>query len=490
MANSKRKVSRCMSTQHPDNVNSPFFSDSEILAGETEIKETYYVFSHLGIMEQMWDCEGKEVDNHVVEKLLSRYPKFFSENKLGRDFYLTLRVPNPAIERAQGKILLETLESIPRNYDIAAASGEKIAPIWEVILPMCTSSNELERIYDYYRKIVVGKKTARVGDMSVQEWLGDFLPSEISLIPLVEDRASLTGADKIVGGFIDGKKFSQQRVFLARSDPALNYGSLAAVLLNKLCLQKLHALEEKTSVEILPIIGVGSAPFRGNLKPTNVQNCLKEYPSVQTFTLQSSYKYDYPESVVRKGTEEISETKRRHPLGVDERAINAIVDKTIEEYQKEVSLLSPLITTLSKYNPSRRARKLHIGLFGYSRSMKGLSLPRAIPFCSALYSIGVPPELLGLSALTENELDSVRNMYVSFDEDMSDSTKYLCRENLKRLPNGVGTRLAALVQGFDSKEDAEYSEAAKEVMDIALSDNRANLTEAIMKTAWKRNFLG
>ena len=102
----------------------------------------------------------------------------------------------------------------------------------------------------------------------------------------------------------------------------------------------------------------------------------------------------------------------------------------------------------------------------------------------------MPPELLGLSALNGKEMDSVRNMYVSFDEDMSDSTKYLCRENLGRLPNGVGERLGRLVLGFDSKEDSEYSEAAKEVLDIALSDNRASLTDAIMKTAWKRNFLG
>jgi len=217
-------VSRCMSTQHPDNVNSPFFSDSEILAGETEIKETYYVFSHLGIQEQMWDCEGKEVDNHVVEKLLSRYPKFFAENKLGKDVYLTLRVPNPNVEKTQGKILLETLESIPRNYDIAAASGNGGAPIWEVILPMCTSSAELERIHDYYRKIVVGKKGTKIHDMTVSEWVGEFGPEEIRMIPLVEDRKSLSSADSIVGGFIDGKKFDYQRVFLARSDPALNYG--------------------------------------------------------------------------------------------------------------------------------------------------------------------------------------------------------------------------------------------------------------------------
>jgi phosphoenolpyruvate carboxylase len=175
---------------------------------------------------------------------------------------------------------------------------------------------------------------------------------------------------------------------------------------------------------------------------------------------------------------------------VDGDAVDAVVDKATAQYQKEVAALSPLISTLSKYNPSRRARKLHIGLFGYSRSMQGISLPRAIPFCSALYSIGVPPELLGLSALSEKELDLVRGMYVAFDEDVSDSTKYLCAENLGRLPGGVGRGIESMLSAFDSKPDSEYSEAAKEVMDIALSDNRSSLTDAIMKTAWKRNFLG
>ena len=33
--------------------------------------------------------------------------------------------------------------------------------------------------------------------------------------------------------------------------------------------------------------------------------------------------------------------------------------------------------------PRRRMRKLHIGLFGYSRSIGGISLPRAISFCAA-----------------------------------------------------------------------------------------------------------
>ncbi|HEX15942.1 MAG TPA: phosphoenolpyruvate carboxylase, partial [Deltaproteobacteria bacterium] len=67
----ERKVPRCMSTQHPDNVTQPFFSDKALIEGETEVDEAYYSYSHLGIEEQMWDYEGKEVDPHVVKKLLS-----------------------------------------------------------------------------------------------------------------------------------------------------------------------------------------------------------------------------------------------------------------------------------------------------------------------------------------------------------------------------------------------------------------------------------
>jgi phosphoenolpyruvate carboxylase len=66
-------LSRCMSTQHPDNVTIPFFSDQSIIQGEAEVKEAYYAFSHLDCREQMWDYEGKEVDAFVIEKLLSKY---------------------------------------------------------------------------------------------------------------------------------------------------------------------------------------------------------------------------------------------------------------------------------------------------------------------------------------------------------------------------------------------------------------------------------
>ena len=131
------KIPRAMSTQHPDNVKQPFFVENSVIGGDDEIKEAFYAFSHLKIKEQLWDCEGKEVDNFVVEKLLSRYEHYFRENKIGKDIFITLRSPNPRIEKGKGKLLLETLESIPRNYDIAKQFyGEDIAPIFEITIPM------------------------------------------------------------------------------------------------------------------------------------------------------------------------------------------------------------------------------------------------------------------------------------------------------------------------------------------------------------------
>ncbi|MBY9021916.1 MAG: phosphoenolpyruvate carboxylase, partial [Candidatus Lokiarchaeota archaeon] len=175
-----------MSTQHPDNVNSPFFTKNAIIEGEDEIQEAYYAFSHLGCDEQMWDCEGKEVDSYVVKKLLTKYKSFFNEQILGKNLNLTLRGPNPSIEKAEAKILLEALESIPRSFDAAKLFyGDDIAPIFEVILPMTASSMELNNIYEYYSDFVIGKekKVLNKNGITIGEWIGEFKPKKINVIP-------------------------------------------------------------------------------------------------------------------------------------------------------------------------------------------------------------------------------------------------------------------------------------------------------------------
>jgi len=485
-------IPRCMSTQHPDNVATPFFSDSDILAGEAEVKEAYFVFSQLGCAEQMWDSEGKEVDNQVVEKLLSRYHDFFTKHPLGKEFFLTYRVPNPSVEKNQGKILLETLHSIPRAYDVAKAAGLDVAPIFEIILPMTTSHLELERVRNYYEQVIIGQRNTKLGTekISVREWVGDFQPEKINIIPLFEDIESISKCDNILKQFLRDKTPEYQRVFIARSDPALNYGSASAVLIAKVALQKLQKVEEETSVPILPILGVGCAPFRGNFTPNNVNNCGEEYQSVQTFTAQSSFKYDHPFRDVMNAVDMINHAHRRPPLQVDEKGAMQLVKKIVEEYQAQLSEVADLVNGLSVFVPGRRARKLHVGLFGYSRSMKGIKLPRAIKFCAAFYSIGIPPELLGISALSEKEFDELHSLYTKIDEDLRDSARLLNTANLARMPRLVSSGIRKVLEWIEYEEDEDYSEITTRIYANYTAGRHTHLMEDIKAAAWKRRFLG
>jgi phosphoenolpyruvate carboxylase len=481
-----------MSTQHPDNISMPFFADSEVMTGEAEVKEAFYVFSQLNCKEQMWDSEGKEVDNEVVEKLLSKYTEFFKKNTIGKDVYLTYRVPNPSVQKDQGKILLETLHSIPRAYDVARIIYGDVAPIFEVILPMTTNYQEVERVKDYYEKVIVGQKGMKIGrdGIKVKDWVGDFKPESISVIPLFEDYDSFMNAPHIVEKYLEGKKQEYQRIFLARSDPALNYGSATAVLMAKIALLELSELEEKIGIDLLPILGVGSAPFRGNFKPDNVNNCGDEYPSVQTFTLQSSFKYDHPFRDVANAIDMLNYSRRGEPLALDKKKALALMKKMTEEYQKQVGKVADLINIASNYIPSRRMRKLHVGLFGYSRSMKGMKLPRAIKFCGALYSIGLPPELIGLSALSEKEFDELHDVYVKIDEDLKDSARYLSEKNLELLPKEIKEGVKKVLGRIDYEIDEEYAGITEKILAQIMKGQEITIREDIKRAAWMRKFLG
>ncbi len=485
-------IPKTMSTQHPDNVHAPFFAVDSVLDGDEEVKEAFYAYSHLKCQEQLWDCEGKEVDNFVVKKLLTKYEPFFRKQRLGREVFLTLRVPNPEIEKNEAKILLETLESIPRNFDIARVFyGDGIAPIFEVALPMTSSSDSILRLKEYYAKFVSGKsgKEALDGDITIGQWVGDFMPEQISVIPLFETMENILNAAEITEQYMEKAKPEQMRVWLARSDPALNYGMVSAVLINKISLQRLHNVEERTGVEIFPILGCGSAPFRGNLKPTNL-SCLDGYPSVHTFTLQSAFKYDYDERTVREAVEKINSHKKGRPIPVEENGLMELIRKISGAYAVQVRELAATVNEFSRYIPARRKRNLHIGLFGYSRKSGSFSLPRAIPFCASLYSLGLPPELLGLGGLAEKELDTIKDSYPNLDSDMKDALAYLNKDNLSFFPKTIAKEAEIVMGMFDFETDEDHKKITSFVMDDYSKRSFSSLQENITRAAAIRGFLG
>lgn len=486
-----------MSTQHPDNANPPFFASTPQISGEEEVHEAFHVYATLGCEEQMWDHEGKEVDAHVVTKLLAQHGAYFRKKKLGKNVFLTLRVPNPVRERASAKGLLEILESIPRSFDVARQfyREDDINPIFEVILPMTTNSMELSRIWHYYRDFVAGKSDRPVipGDIPFKEWIGDFSPKTINVIPLIEDKPSLIDADRIVEEFLRGKDAPYQRVFLARSDPAMTYGSASAVLLIKLALHKLHKLETTMGIPIYPIVGLGSAPFRGNFKPTNVKSRLKGYPSVQTFTVQSAFKFDYPEEMVKKAIQAIKKAPRRapHPLE-DEAPIVELIEKISNTYSGQVEKLNRLINDMARFVPARRKRKLHTGLFGYTRAVAGKRLPRAISFCASLYSLGLPPELLGLANLKSSDIKLMLEFYPNFISDMEESLVYFDPQCLSILPPRVADQIRQTLRvlKIDPKPDQIHQSLVRAMRSLLIKKDFQNLPELITQAARERRFLG
>lgn len=433
------RVPRAMSTQHPDNAHPPAWCSRDVVEGEDEVREAFYAYSQLGCEEVMWDSEGKDVDTRVVRKLLASYGEFFKERVLGEDVYLTYRIPNPRVEGAERKVVAETLLNVAVGCDVATAFyGRQVTPIFEVILPFTKSAEEAVGAYEYYRSLA----SHAASKPALAEWVGWFRPSEVNVIPLVEDAASLMNVDSIVEPYASHVGRRAVRVFIARSDPALNYGLPCAVILAKMALAKLEKLRER-GLEPYPIIGVGSLPFRGGLAPHRLKQFLEEYRGVYTVTIQSSLKYDHPMEEARGVIEQL---KRRLPSGeavelsCEEELIRALW-KLRGGYEEVVEGLAGLVNRVAAYVPPRRARKLHIGLFGYSRGVRGTVLPRAIPFACSMYSLGIPPELLGLRKLrelSEGEWRALEGCYVNLRLDLEEAARYVSLRNLEALKEARG----------------------------------------------------
>ncbi|MBI5226448.1 phosphoenolpyruvate carboxylase [Candidatus Micrarchaeota archaeon] len=413
-----RKIPRTMGTQHPDNASKPYWAKDAFIDTQTEVEEAYRCFSELDGQEFMWDWEGKHVDESVVEKLFEHYTEFFQNHALGKDIFLTTRLPN--IWEEKGYRLPKAFVNVISANQMATDVGMNAPVLFEAILPMTKTADQLHFLHQRFRQV---KKAFDA-------------PDELELIPLVEETHSIQAVDELLKQYVATEKRHNIRVFLARSDPALNAGNVAACVSVKMGLDALRGFSEKTGISTHPILGVGSLPFRGGLNPDTVDAFFAEYPGVQTVTVQSAFRYDYEPPEVEKAVRQINDKPLQAAPEVPE-GTSAVVDIFSREYQHRVEGIADTINALAAYVPRRRERRLHVGLFGYARKMQGVSLPRAIAFCASMYSLGVPPELLGvgsaLQKMTGKQRDGLYKAYGGFEADLIRAGHYLNHENLHAL---------------------------------------------------------
>ena len=430
-----RKIPVTMATQHPDNAGKPYWYARPFISTSAEIKECFLCFSDLGIDEYNWDWEGKFVDEAVVDRLLHEHYDYFKKHPLGEDKFLTFRIPNPRVEK-QFRLARAFMVMITSSQ-LSQSLGFEKAPIFESILPLTETAEEIIDIQEAFKELVgIEHRLLKMED-SIKF---------IEIIPLFEQVSKIINSPMILKKYINmhkkmfGRKPQYLRPYCARSDPALNSGLIPTILALKVALSSYLDLEKETGVRLYPMLGTGSLPFRGGLSPERLDLILEEYKGVRTLTLQSAFRYDYKLADIKKAIQKLHEKLPKTSAQKLKKEVIEDIKKCIPKfetaYRDSIENIAPLINKISLTVARRRERLQHIGLFGYSRGIGKIKLPRAIPFTASLYSVGVPPELIGTGrgikhAISLGIWPKVKECYSYIKEDLIQAGYFLNRQNLE-----------------------------------------------------------
>ncbi|MEK7600091.1 MAG: phosphoenolpyruvate carboxylase [Patescibacteria group bacterium] len=496
-----------MATQHPDNANAPYWDKAgqPFIGAYQEMKEAVACFKDLGVSEFMWDWEGKHADAAVIDRLFSEYYDYFAENQLGRDEFLTFRLPN--IWEEKGYSLLQAMTVILTSEDFARDLKYQNRPLFEVILPMTERADQLMHMHELFEKLAQFKSSQFTPDQPANT-------EYLELIPLVESVESQQAVAELLTKYVELHKqhFGRQpeyiRPFLARSDPALVSGLLSTVIANKLALSRVYEFAEDTGIAVYPISGVGSLPFRGGLTPDTVDSYIAEYPGMRTVSIQSSFRYDHPIEEVKAAVARLeSELPNTTPVIIsqsDQERLVSIAAQSTGFYQDALSAIAPDLQPIFDAVPKRRDRRQHIGLLAYGRSLGEHKMPRAITFTAGFYSIGIPPELIGLGrslkALSTDDLDLIKQQYSNLVSDAQSAGKFFSQENLvalaakneawKQVQEDIGAAHDILGIEFGPETEDQKKHAELSAKALTLTESPDELKALINEMAILRKSLG
>ncbi|MDO8609821.1 MAG: phosphoenolpyruvate carboxylase [bacterium] len=500
-----RKISPVMASQHPDNAGKPYWHDGIFIGNQHETEECFRIFSEMGVYEYKWDWEGKFVDESIIERLVSEHFEYFKKNPLGKKRFLTFRLPNPKVETEfrVGRALM----GIALSASLMKEIGIYSPPLFEVILPMTESADEMIDIQEAFKELTSLKhKLYRLEKQTIKH---------IEIIPLFEQVGTIIRSTHILREYINkhqkifGFKPKYIRPYVARSDPALNSGIVPTVIAIKIALSRYKDFEKETGIKLYPIIGSASLPFRGGLTPFSIKQFCNEYKGIRTVLLQSAFRYDYEKNDVITAIKELKSIlphqKAMHFTQNEVIELARIIRPFEHYYKITIEEIAPIINKIASYLPKRRERVQHIGLFGYSRGVGKVKLPRAIGFTAALYSIGIPPELIGTGrglreAQKNLSLKLIEKTYVNIRKDLIRSGKFLNKNILNHLVkenkswHGIVDDVKAIEEYLGeklqpvTKEEKEHHILTERI--YSHLESSLSLTDLINQTALLRKSLG
>lgn len=415
-----------MMTQHPDNAK-------EYISIQQEPDEAVEALKSqkdggLGIGEVMVDFEGKLTPYHQPLQIAL---ELYGNNIIpGKDVLITPRLTSAGKETVFRQLMC-IMAVVETNITMFEKTGRQA--IKEVIIPMCESAKDIIDVYNRVKSVI---------ELGNKNFSTKFDENSIGVIPLLEDASTLLNVDRLLGKFIEvvdvmDTKPKYMRYMIGRSDSALSYGMISSVLAVILSLYKAKEWSKKSGVEVYPIIGCGTLPFRGQLTYENIDNFLTTYAGVRTITIQSAVRYDHDKdeakALIDYINKNITSYKDREFTEEDIVLMKNIMGIATKHYLNAFMDIIETAANVSMFIPKNRDRLAakKRGL-SYSREFVDIqsfadlvvdedikqellkistnttaAIPRAITYTASMYTIGMPPEILG----TGRALKEIKERY-------------------------------------------------------------------------------